>query len=93
MIYANDAARVLHADLILNRAGYAHVYDACRLYGCARLADLLLVRQPALIHGWAGSGQLPVEKLRQLTQHGEIILALYSSPAAYKQVGLVNCNG
>ena len=65
MVNADDALGVLHADLILDRAGNCDVDDVIGLYGCAGLTDLILVGQPAVVNDRTGSGYMTTEKLRR----------------------------
>ena len=54
VVDADDALGVLHADLILNRAGNCDVDDVIGLDGRAGLTDLFLVRQPAVVNDRTG---------------------------------------
>ena len=58
VVDADDALGVLHADLILNRAGNCNVDNVIGLDGRTGLTDLFLVRQPAIVNDRTGSGYL-----------------------------------
>ena len=72
MVDGDDAAGVLHADLILDRAGNCYIEDELRLDGGAALTDLLLMRQPAVVDKRTRGGKLSVEQGGQLLQRLEI---------------------
>ena len=66
VVDADDALGVLHADLILNRAGNCNVDNVIGLDGRAGLTDLFLVRQPAIVNDRTGSGYLTAENIKQM---------------------------
>lgn len=89
VVDADDAAAVLHADLILHGAGDADIDNVIGLDGSAGLTDLLLMRQPSHVHRGTRGRYLTAKKSRQFAECTEVSLRLYAASAADNKLGLI----
>ena len=89
VVDADDAAAVLHADLILHGARDNDIDNVIGLDGSAGLTDLLLMRQPSHVHRGTRGRYLTAKKSRQFAECTEVSLRLYAASAADNKLGLI----
>src|SRR5689334_20642862 len=86
----DDVLRVLHADLVLDRAGDPDREVQLRRDGLARLADLSGVRVPAGVDHSAGGGNRAAERVGQVLGQLEALGLPETAAAADQQVGVLD---
>ena len=62
MINRNDAAGILHTNLILDGTGNRNIEYVCWFDRCTALADLPVMRKPTVVDQRTGCGNLTAEQ-------------------------------
>src|SRR5688500_4111179 len=90
LVDRDDVLGVLHADLVLDRAGDAGGEIELRRHRLAGLADLRRVRRPAGIDDRAGRSDGATERFGELVCDGEIVRISESTARADQEVGVLD---
>src|SRR5581483_6877586 len=90
LVDRDDDVRVLHADLVLDRARDAEGDVELRRDGLARLADLGRVRIPAGVDDRTGRPDRAAERLRELLRERELLRAAEAAAAGDDDLGVLD---